>query len=233
VSLSEGDAVLFSSRVIPGNEKSIAVIQNTLADRGIQLITSRQDDIHVSGHPCRDELSRMYGWARPRIAIPVHGERRHVNEHARFALSRQVPFALAPDNGQIVRLAPGDPAFIDEVPVGRLLLDGDVLTPSGAEGLIERKRLAYNGYLSVSVILGKTGVIDVSDVLSRGLSEPDGRAADESLEDIDEAVSDVLGALGKKSDDERIERDLTRAMRKAAMDIFGKRPVIDVIIHRI
>jgi ribonuclease J len=235
VSLGEGDTVVFSSRVIPGNEKAIGAVQNQLADRGIELFTSRRELIHVSGHPCRDELRRMYAWARPRIAIPVHGERRHVLEHARLARSLQVPAALTPNNGDVVRLAPGAPAIIDEVPSGRLYLDGATLVPEGAAGLVERRKLATGGHVGVSVVIKGARPAVPAIVTARGFSEDDGSLADDSLEALDEAAESALDDLSKGDfeDDERIERALVRALRRAAEAAFGKRPLVDVVIHRI
>src|SRR3954470_12346426 len=139
VKLGSGDHVVFSSRVIPGNEIPIRNLQNKLADRGVRLHTERDTPgIHVSGHPCRDELRQMYSWVRPQIAVPTHGERRHLIEHAAFAKDLQVPHAVSPRNGDMVRLAPGHPEIIDEVPAGRLYVDGGVLTPENGEALRER-----------------------------------------------------------------------------------------------
>lgn len=235
VKLGKGDAVIFSSRVIPGNEKPIGAIQNALADRGIILVTAQQADIHVSGHPCRDELRRMYLWARPRICIPVHGERRHIMEHARFAASLQVPEAIAPDNGQVIRLAPGPAVVIDEVPVGRLYVDGETLTPEGAGGMQERRRMSWNGHLGVSLVIVKGKVEDGPVISARGFSESDGRPADESLEPLDEAAEAAIRALSKGdlANDEKVERALTRAVRRAAELAFRKRPLVDVVIHRV
>ncbi len=235
VKLSKDDTVIFSSRVIPGNERSIGEIQNQLAERGIRLVTPRQADIHVSGHPCRDELRRMYMWARPRIAVPVHGERRHIMEHARFAKSLQVPEAITPNNGDVVRLAPGKPEVVDQAPVGRLYLDGDVLTPEGAGGLWERRKIAWNGHLGVSLVISGNKIEDGPVITARGFSETDGRPADESLETIDEAAEEAANALkrGQLADDETIEKALSKAVRRAAEDTFGKRPLVDVTIHRI
>ncbi|HOY76562.1 MAG TPA: ribonuclease J [Hyphomonadaceae bacterium] len=235
VKLGEDDTVIFSSRVIPGNERAIGEIQNTLAERNIKLVTARQFDIHVSGHPCRDELRRMYMWARPQIAVPVHGERRHIMEHARFAKSLQVPEAIAPDNGHIIKLAPGPVELIDEVPVGRLHVDGEVLTSDKAGGMWERRKIAYNGHLTVSVVIAKGKVEDGPIIVGRGFSEPDGRPADESMESIDDAAEAALANLkrGDFGDDEKIEKALVRAVRRAAENQFGKRPLIDVTIHRV
>lgn len=235
VRMGQGDTVIFSSRVIPGNERAIGEIQNQLAERNIQLVTARQFDIHVSGHPCRDELRRMYAWAKPKVCVPVHGERRHIKEHARFALSLQVPEAITPDNGDIVRLAPGPVEVIDQVPVGRLHLDGEILTSDKAGGMWERRKMAWNGHLSVSLVVANGRVEDGPIIVARGFSEPDGRPADESMEPIDEAAEAAIDTLKRKDleDDEAIERVLTKAVRRAAEINFGKRPLVDITIHRI
>ena len=235
VKLGSDDTVIFSSRVIPGNEKSIAAVQNMLAERNIKLVTDRQFDIHVSGHPCRDELRRMYLWAKPRIAVPVHGERRHIMEHARYAKSLQVPEAITPDNGDLIRLAPGPVQVVDQVPAGRLHVDGQVLTSDKAGGMFERRKMAYNGHISVSIVIAKGKIEDGPSVVARGFSEPDGRPADESLEPIDEAAEDAMANLkrGDFGDDEKIEKALVRAVRRSAEVHFGKRPLVDVTIHRI
>ena len=235
VKMGEGDTVIFSSRVIPGNERAIGEIQNLLAERNIRLVTSRQFDIHVSGHPCRDELRRMYAWAKPRIAVPVHGERRHIKEHARFALSLQVPEAITPDNGDVVRLAPGPVEIVDQVPAGRLHVDGEKLTSDKAGGLWERKKMAWNGHLAVSIVIAKGRVEDGPIIVARGFSETDGRPADESMEPIDEAADAAIDGLSKSdlTDDEKIERIVTKAVRRAAEVEFGKRPLVDITIHRI
>ncbi len=237
VTLSPGDTVIFSSRVIPGNERGIFDLMNMLADKGIRVITDRMTKapIHVSGHPCRDELARMYGWVRPQIAVPVHGERRHTLEHALYAESLQVPMSVVPRNGELVRLAPGAPEIIDEVPAGRLLLDGDHLVPANAGAITERQRLAAYGYLHISVAIDEEeGVIDGPLVNARGLSEPDGRLADESIDDLEEAAEAALASLKRKEldDDDAVERALGRAVRRAAEKVFGRKPVIDVSVLR-
>jgi len=136
VKLGAGDACIFSSRVIPGNEVPIRNLQNKLADLGVRLYTERDHPgIHVSGHPCRDELKRMYQWARPQIAVPTHGERRHLLEHVALAKDLQVPQAIAPRNGDMVRLAPGMAMVVDEAPAGRLYVDAGVVTPENGDAL--------------------------------------------------------------------------------------------------
>ena len=238
IALGEGDTVIFSSRVIPGNEKGIFEMQNALADRGVRIITDRmmEDPIHVSGHPCRDELRKMYQWVRPRISIPVHGERRHTLEHASYAKSLQVAEAVAPKNGDLVRLAPGPAEIIDQVPSGKLALDGDLVVPLTGAGVSERRRLAGAGYLHATVVLDDAaGVLDGPTIIARGLSEPDGSAADESLDALEEAAERALDSLKQKErdDDTAIERAMFRAIRKASEQQFGRRPVIDVTIMRV
>ena len=237
VALREGDTVIFSSRLIPGNESSVYSLQNALAEQGIRVIHPRMvpQTIHVSGHPCRDELRRMYQWVRPRIAVPVHGERRHILEHASFAKSLQVPETVAPRNGSLIRLAPGEAEILDEVPAGRLFLDGSRLVPEGAQGLIERKRLHNSGIIFATVSLDQAGrIVDGPVVVVKGLSETDGRVAEESLEILDDAAEAALAGLSKKdrNDDEAIERVMGRALRKACDINFGLKPMIEVVVLR-
>lgn len=237
VSLKDGDTVIFSSRLIPGNEKEIFALQNSLADKGVRVITPRMvpQKIHVSGHPCRDELKRMYQWVRPKIAVPVHGERRHIMEHAAFAKSMQVPEAIAPRNGSLVRLAPGDAEIMDLVPAGRLYLDGGNLVPEGAQGVDERRKLSWSGILFVTVSLDEDGrIVDGPVIVAKGLSESDGRLADESLEPLEMAAEDAIGRMKNRDrlDDEGVERTIGRAIRKACTTVFGLRPIIEVIVLR-
>ncbi|MBY9067566.1 ribonuclease J [Hyphomonas sp. WL0036] len=237
VVLREGDSVIFSSRLIPGNETSVYSLQNTLAEQGIRVITPRMvpQTIHVSGHPCRDELRRMYQWVRPRVAVPVHGERRHILEHASYAESLQISETVAPRNGSLVRLAPGEAEIIDEVPAARLFLDGSRLVPEGAQGLIERRRLHNSGVIFATVSLDDVGrVIDGPVIVVKGFSETDGRVAEESLEALEDAAETALEGLSRKdrSDDEAIERVMGRALRKACDINFGLKPMIEVVVLR-
>ncbi len=237
VSLGKGDTVIFSCRIIPGNETGIFAMQNMLADEGVRVITPRMltDPIHVSGHPCRDELRKMYQWVRPKISVPVHGERRHIMEHAAFAKSLQVPEAITARNGSLVRLAPGKAEIIDDVPAGRLYLDGNTLVPSGAQGIGERRKLSENGVITASVAIDEDGnVLDGPVVMVRGFSEADGRLADESLDALDEAAEEAVDRLKRKAmmDDDAVERAVGRSLRRASEATFGRRPIIDVIVLR-
>ncbi|MEO0549562.1 MAG: ribonuclease J [Pseudomonadota bacterium] len=238
ISLGEGDTVIFSSRVIPGNEKGIYEMQNALAEKGVRIITDRsaKKTIHVSGHPARDELRQMYQWVRPKISVPVHGERRHIVEHAAYAKSLQVGQAVTPRNGDLIRLAPGPAETIDMVPAGRLYLDGNKLVPAGSDAFRERLGLSNWGQVSVSVAIDEDG--DVADgplVTARGLSEADGRTADESLIEVDEAAEEALNKLkrGKRLDDEQVEKALVRAVKKSCEKTFGRKPFVDVSVLRV
>jgi ribonuclease J len=236
VSVAEGDTVIFSSRVIPGNERAIFAIMNQLADQGAELITEPRRHVHVSGHPCRDELRRMYQWARPQIAVPVHGERRHILEHARLARALQVPVALSPRNGDLIRLAPGDPVVLDEVPHGRLHLDGQFLVPEGAHGMIDRKRLAQNGHIGLSLAVDARGRLKDGPFASlRGLVGDGGTQPDTEAEKLEELAEQAFSRIpaDERDDDEKVEKALERAVRRAAETIFRKRPLVDVTVLRV
>jgi ribonuclease J len=237
LSLGQGDSCVFSSRVIPGNEIPIRNLQNKLADRGVRLFTERDHPgLHVSGHPCRDELKQMYQWARPRIAVPTHGERRHLLEHANLARDLQVPQALAPRNGDMVRLAPGRAEVIDEVPAGRLYVDGGMVTPENGEALRERRHAAFNGMLTVAVALDRKGRI-ASGPQVRALGLPGD--ADYDLEEaIDDLAAEAEAALKRLSgpdrdDDEAVEQALSRALKRAAYRIWERRPVVETTVLRV
>jgi ribonuclease J len=228
VSLGPGDSVIFSSRVIPGNERLIHQLQNDLAMRGVEVISAEDHDVHVSGHPARDELADMYGWLRPRIAIPVHGEERHLMEHVRLAKSLQIPEALHAPNGSMIRLAPGTATIFDEAPHGRLHLDGTVLAPSDESAVKERRSLAYAGYVAVTIVL---------DQRDRPAADPvvicAGIPAD-IAETARQAASDTQDRLGRRfGDDKAAVEEIRRAVRREVQDAWGKKPVVKVEITRV
>jgi ribonuclease J len=237
VSLGKGDHCIFSSRVIPGNEVAIRTLQNKLADRGVRLYTERDHPgIHVSGHPCRDELKEMYQWARPRIAVPTHGERRHLLEHAALAADLQVPEQVSPRNGDMVRLAPGRAAIIDEVPAGRLYVDGGKLTGSDDEPLKERRHAATNGVVMVAVAIdGKGRLTSDIEVRSIGLPGDDEEPLEELLDRLAEAAEDALKRLDadSRNDDERVEQAVGRALKKLSQRLWSRRPVIETLVVRV
>lgn len=237
VSLGQGDCCVFSSRVIPGNEIAIRNLQNKLADRGVRLYSDRDHPgIHVSGHPCRDELSDMYHWVRPRIAVPTHGERRHLLEHMAFAKDLQVPEQVAPRNGDMVRLAPGRAEIIDEVPAARLFVDGRVLTPENSEPLRERRHAAHNGVVIVSLAIdGKGRLADGIDVRSIGLPGESVADLEEALDDLAECAERAVTGLDKalRQADDEVETAVNRAVKKACQRIWQRRPVVETIVVRV
>jgi len=237
ISLGKGDHVIFSSRVIPGNEVPIRALQNGLSDRGVRLYTERDHPgIHVSGHPCRDELKQMYQWARPQIAVPTHGERRHLIEHAALAKDLQVPMTVTPRNGDMVRLAPGHPSIIDEVPAGRLYVDAGALTPENGNALKERRHAAFNGALTVSVVLDAKGkLVSGPQVRSLGLPGDEEYPLDDSLDDLaDEAEQAIRKIPGEdRAFDEIVEQAICRVVKKAAYRIWERKPVVEAVVLRI
>ncbi|WDI31792.1 ribonuclease J [Hyphococcus flavus] len=234
LTLSEGDTVIFSSKIIPGNDREIYNLQNDLVELGVKIITEKDEFVHVSGHPCREELRSMYEWARPEIAIPVHGEARHLEEHAEFALELGAEKSFAPRNGDLIRIAPNGPERIDEVPAGRMYLDGDVLLPDGAAAMRERRKLSYAGALFVSLAFDKKGELaDVVAADGAGIvwadDAPD--AAAELADEIDEAVNDLPRT--KRKDDEAVALAVKRAARVYFDEVWGKRPLIVTHILRL
>ena len=231
LTLSDGDTVIFSSKIIPGNDREIYNLQNDLVELGVKVITEKDEFVHVSGHPCREELRAMYDWARPEISIPVHGDARHLEEHAEFALELGAKQSFAPRNGDLIRIAPDGPERIDEVPAGRIYLDGDVLMPDGAAPMRERRKLSQTGALAVSLVINKKS--ELVSVVAEGIGivhDPDGDDGESELEDeIESAVSRLSKA--KLQDYEAVSLAVKRAARVYFDDVWGKRPIIMTQVH--
>jgi len=225
--IDENDWVVFSSKQIPGNEIAIGRIQNALAEQGVVMITERQAHIHVSGHPGRPELAAMYDWIRPRVLIPVHGEVRHMKEHARYAESRGVPRALFQQNGDLVRLAPGEPAIIDQVRVGRLVLDGDVILPAEGLSVNDRRRLSWYGHVSVGVALGKGRLAGRPEFRILGLPVEEDREG--FIEELVEAVEQTVANKAVRTGD-ALREALRLSVRRVATAWTGKKPIVDVLM---
>lgn len=235
IALSEGDTVIFSSRIIPGNESTIFDLQNRLAERGIRVITEKDHFVHVSGHPCRDELARMYQWIRPQIAVPVHGEARHLAEHAVLARELQVPETVVVRNGLMVRLAPGPAEIVDEAPAGRIYLDGEVLIEADEGAVQERRKLAFSGSAFVSLVLDKDGKVRGDpQVRLMGLPEEDSHGVsfeDRALDAIDEALERLPPK--RRGDDDAVAELMRRAVRGALRREWGKKAQVAVVVTRI
>ncbi|MBA2919660.1 MBL fold metallo-hydrolase [Sphingomonas sp. MAH-20] len=227
--LDEGDLVVFSSKQIPGNEVAIGRIQNALAAKNIRMITDRQAHVHVSGHPGRPELALMYKWIRPEIILPVHGERRHMAEQARFAEEQGVPKSIVQENGTVVRLAPNGPVVIGNERAGRLVVDGDVILPADGATINERRRIAAYGQISVAVALGKGGRVQDTAVRLQGIPVEEDK--DDFIADACDAAEDAAGKGG--ADEEKLREAIRLAVRRKAVEWTGKKPVVDVMILRV
>jgi ribonuclease J len=235
IALSPGDRVIFSSRSIPGNEKAVGQIINSLVRRGIEVITDRTDLVHVSGHPRRGELAQMYAWTRPQIAVPVHGEDLHLGEHAKFARAQGVQNVVQAVNGSVVRLAPGKAEIVRRVPAGRLYKDGDILVGSGDRGVPERRKLSFAGIVSVAIAVDARGEI-VGDPAIQQMGLPEKTRTGELIADlIDDAVVQVLDSLprAKRRDPEAMEQSVDRAVRGALRNVSGKKPACHVLVVEI
>jgi ribonuclease J len=235
LALSEGDTVIFSSKIIPGNERTIFTLINDLVELGTEVITEKDAFVHVSGHPNRDELRRMYEWVRPAHAVPVHGEARHLEEHAEFAMSLGVRTALSPRNGELIRLAPGDPVVVDEVPAGRLYLDGDFLLPEGAAPMRDRRKLGYAGVVAVSIAVDERGELATLPQMTILGAPRETPGADSIVDRLVVAAERAVEGLAraKRQDDETLRVAVMRAVRNDMTEVWGKRPIVDVIIHRV
>lgn len=225
IKLEAGDTVVFSSKQIPGNEVAIGRIMNQLAAKDILTVTEKQGHIHVSGHPGQPELAALYGWLRPKLVLPVHGEIRHMHEQARFALEKGVKDALVQENGDLVRLSPGSARIVEQVRSGRLILDGDVILPADGETINERRKLSLHGQISVAVVLSGGKFVD-SAIQYRGVPVEDDRET--FLEEMNEAAEQA--ATGKARDRDALKEAIRLGVRRVATDWTGKKPVTDVLI---
>jgi ribonuclease J len=227
VTLNKGDTVIFSSRTIPGNEKAVNSIINCLVAQGVEVITDRTHLVHVSGHPRRDELRDIISWVRPQILIPVHGEALHLSEHAKLARAAAVPKVITCRNGDLVKLGPGDPGIIDELPAGRLYKDGTILEDSKSRAVVERRKMGYAGCVFVAVAVTQKGELaDDPEVDLIGI--PEKNAAGEELDDIvfDVVVSTVEGLpRARRRDPDALAESVRRAVRAAVAEEWGKKPL--------
>lgn len=225
ISLQKGDVVLFSSRQIPGNEIAIGRVQNKLAERGVVMVTDRQSEIHVSGHPGRPELEALYSWIRPEILVPVHGEIKHMQEQVRVGQAAGIPHNIFQKNGDIIRLAPGKPGKLAEVRTGRLVLDGDIIVPADGEAIGMRRRMAREGVIVVAV---DANLKPHLELLGMPLDEDEADFVAEASADIVKALRGLKGAARK--DRQSLNEAVRLATRRAATRWSGKRPQVKVIL---
>ena len=231
IELGEGDTVLFSSRMIPGNERAIHLVQENLARRGVRVVTDEGTGIHVSGHPAREELRRMYQLVKPRYAIPVHGEWRHLSAHAALAQEAQATPILMED-GDILSLSPGRPEVVDSAPVGRLVLDGSRVVPLNGGVLAARRRMLFNGVVVASFAVDEQGKLRGAVRISApGLFEPDDPEATRVTGEFATALAEL--PLPLRREDAALADAARAALRRALGRRLQKRPLVDVHLLRV
>ena len=233
LALTAGDTVIYSSRSIPGNERSIIDTQNRLIDMGVKIITDHDALVHVSGHPRRSDLKKMYEWVRPKILVPVHGEALHLA--AQTVLGRQAGIKTVAEirNGDMLKLAPEPAEIIDEVPVGQIYKDGNLIGNEDEMGISERRKLSYVGHVAVSFLLDKHyNLVEIPEVVTFGLPETDdeGELFDDIISNTIETTIDSIPRARRK-DDEVIHEAVRRSIRATINEKWGKKPVCTVFIH--
>jgi len=234
VALASGDIVVFSSRAIPGNEKAIQDIKNGLIEQGVHIVTDAEALVHVSGHPRRNELQKMYEWTRPKIVVPVHGEPTHLTAHKELAEQSGISIVPRVRNGDILRLAPGPVEVIGEAPHGRIFKDGTLIGDFDEMGIGERKKLSYVGHVSVNVLLdARYDIVGDPDVVPIGLP-----AYDDEGEDMEDTLFDaIVSAIesiprARRKDLNMLQEAARRAVRAAANQGWGKKPLVTVFVTR-
>jgi len=235
ITLDSGDTVIFSSRIIPGNEVSIGRLQNQLTAMGVDVITEKDHFVHVSGHPARGELRQMYQWIRPTIAVPVHGEAHHLRAHAELARECQVPHVPIIENGDVLRLHPDGPEISGQVQAGRLAVDGRDLIRLDDSNLRERNHMLWNGSATLTIVIDRKGRVVTEPQLSAQGVLGD---TDEDFDLMDDVIDDVLDALSSakanaRRDDEALSEHLRRAVRKSFRARRGKNPSTEVHLVRL
>jgi ribonuclease J len=227
ITLNKGDCVIFSSRTIPGNEKAVGSIINDLVEQGVEIITDRDHLVHVSGHPRRDEMRDMLSWVRPQIVIPVHGEALHLHEHAKLARAAGVPKVIECRNGDLVRLGPGEPGIIAELPSGRLYKDGIILEDSKSRAVVERRRMGFAGCAFIAVAMTDKGEL-AEDPEVELVGVPEKNTAGEALDEIvyDVVVSTVESLpRARRRDPDAVAESIRRAVRGTVNEHWGKKPL--------
>jgi len=234
VFIEKGDAVVFSSKIIPGNEKKLYKLHNELVKQEIEVISEDTEFIHVSGHPNREDLKDMYSWIKPRSVIPVHGEHRHMLEHINFAKEMQVPYPIQVENGDIVRIFPGNkPEIFDKAPIGRIYLDGNVSVEEDAQSIKERRNISANGFIEATILITPKGNIHNKPLLTfKGLPVYEKEEFFYGLEEMIEKTLKTFSLNNKKQEENMIDA-LKIACRKFTKEKTGKKPITNINLVRI
>ena len=234
VLIEKGDTVIFSSKIIPGNERKLYKLHNQLVRDGIEVISEESDFVHVSGHPNREDLNDMYDWVRPKAVIPVHGEHRHMKEHINFAKEKQIPYPIKVENGDIVKIYPGKkPEIYDKAPSGRLYVDGSVSVEEDSKSIKERKNISSNGYMEVTILVSPKGNIHKKPIISfKGLPVIKEEEFIYGLEEEIEKTSKTFSLNNKKQEQNLIDA-LKISCRKYSKEKTGKKPFTNINIVQI
>ena len=234
VFIEKGDTVIFSSKIIPGNEKKLYSLHNDIVKKEVDIITEETDFVHVSGHPNREDLKDMYNWVKPDSIIPVHGEHRHMSEHIKFAKEMQVPYALRIQDGDIVRIYPGKyPEIVDKAPSGRMYLDGSIAVGENSQSIKERKNLSLNGYLEITLILSNSGKLSKPIISYRGI--PENTFDEKIIFEMEDEIFNTCRSFSMKN--KKQEKNLIEMVkqncRKIIKDKTGKKPFTNINIARL
>ena len=234
VYLEAGDTVIFSSKIIPGNEKKLYHLQNMITKNNVEIITEENAFVHVSGHPNRDDLKDMYNWVKPKCIIPVHGEHRHMKEHVDFAKKMQIPQTLLIENGDIVRISPGEhPKIIDKAPSGKIFVDGKIPVYEDAKSIKDRKNLSLNGYLEITLIITNNGNFKKPVISYKGI--PETELEDNLIFDMEDEIVNTCKtfSLKSKNQEKNLIESLKHSCRKIIKNKTGKKPLTNINIARI
>jgi ribonuclease J len=234
VLIESGDTVIFSSKIIPGNEKKLYKLQNQLVKNEIDVVSEENEFVHVSGHPNREDLRDMYDWVKPRSVIPVHGEHRHMIEHINFAKEMQVPYPVQVENGDIVKLYPGEkPEVFDKAPVGRILVDGKVGIGEHAQSLKERINISHNGFLEITILISNSRVVKRPIISFRGI--PVNGESENLMFDLEDRIKSVCKSFSLKNakQEDNLIESLKINCRKTIKEKTGKKPYTNVNLVRI
>jgi len=235
VIIESGDTVIFSSKIIPGNEKKLYKLHNQLVKNGVDVVSEENEFVHVSGHPNRDDLKEMYNWVKPKSVIPVHGEHRHMIEHINFAKEMQVPYPVKVENGDIVQLYPGnEPKVIDKAPVGRIFVDGNISVGEESQSIKERKNLSFNGFLEITIIINNAGSIVKKPIISfKGI--PSNDENNDFIFDLENKIQDICKtfSLNNSNQEQNLIESLKTNCRKTIKEKTGKRPYTNINLVRL
>ena len=234
VYIEKGDTVIFSSRIIPGNEKKLYSLHNDLVRQEVELITEETDFVHVSGHPNREDLKDMYNWVKPDSIIPVHGEHRHMNEHINFAKEMQIPHALRIEDGDVVRIFPGkNPKIIDKAPSGKMYLDGNIAVGEDSQSIKERKNLSLNGYLEITLILNNSGKLNKPIISYRGI--PENNFDEKIIFEMEDNIFTTCRSFSmkNKNQEKNLIETIKQNCRRLIKEKTGKKPFTNINIARL